>query len=69
MKAIRILISILLSFFSVVAVMKLLTSLNKGNLIYNTIAIVGLFFVVYFTIRTKCYTNFNFKTKKDEENS
>lgn len=64
------LLSVILLFISVLTMMKLLISLNKGDLILNILAIAGIVILVYLIIETRLFTNFNFKTKnKNEKNS
>lgn len=66
----KIMLAILGTFLSIIAFMKLLTSLNEGNLILNTLAIAGIVSLVFLIIKTRLFTKLNFKTKnKNEENS
>jgi hypothetical protein len=63
----KILVSTILTFLSIIATMKLLISLNKGDLVLNTLAIAGVVNIIYLVIKTRVFTNFNFK--KNEKNS
>ena len=57
------LISIVLTFLSVLAFMKLLFLLNKGNTVANVFAIIGIFLLGYIIARTKLFTQLNLKKK------
>lgn len=57
------LISVVLTFLSVLAFMKLLFLLNKGNTIANVFAIIGIFLLGYLIIKTKLFTQIKSKTK------
>jgi len=54
-------------FLSVLAVMKLLIPLNKGNTIGTICAMVGIATIIIIIIKTRLFTNFTFKTKKQDE--
>lgn len=58
MRTIKILIAILLNFLNVIAIMKLLTSLNVGNLFLNILAIIGLVLLLSLLVNTQFYTKF-----------
>lgn len=55
------LISIVLTFLSVLAFMKLLFLLNKGNTVANVFAIIGIFLLGYIIIKTKLFTQIKLK--------
>ena len=55
------LISIVLTFLSVLAFMKLLFLLNKGNTVANVFAIIGIFLLGYLIIKTKLFTQIKLK--------
>jgi hypothetical protein len=55
------LISVVLTFLSVLAFMKLLFLLNKGNTIANIFAIIGIFLLGYLIIKTKLFTQIKSK--------
>lgn len=57
------LISVTLTFLSVLAFMKLLFLLNKGNTIANVFAVIGIFLLGYLIIKTKLFTQIKFKSK------
>lgn len=57
------LISIVFTFLSVLAFMKLLFLLNKGNTIANVFAVIGIFLLGYLIIKTKLFTQIKFKSK------
>lgn len=59
----KILISVVLTFLSVLAFMKLLFLLNKGDTIANIFAIIGIFLLGYVIIKTKLFTQIKSKTK------
>lgn len=56
-------------FLTVLAVMKLLIPLNRGNNVATILAITGLAVIIIILIKTRVFTQFNFKNKKDEEDS
>lgn len=58
MRTIKIIIAIILNFLSVIAVMKLLTSLNAGDVFFNILAIIGIAIVVSLFVNTELYTKF-----------
>lgn len=57
------LISVILTFLSVLAFMKLLFLLNKGNTVANVFAVIGIFLLGYLIIKTKLFTQIKFKSK------
>ena len=57
------LISIAFTFLSVLAFMKLLFLLNKGNTVANVLAVIGIFLLGYLIIKTKLFTQIKFKSK------
>lgn len=63
----KILVSAILTFISIIVMMKLLITLNKGDLILNTLAIAGIVTLVYIITKTRVFTNFNLKTKNKNE--
>jgi hypothetical protein len=60
----RIIVSVLSLFGAVLSVMNLFKALNKGNLFVSAVSITCLIIIVYFTIKTKLFTEF--KSKKEE---
>lgn len=59
----KVLISVVLTFLSVLAFMKLLFLLNKGDTMANIFAIIGIFLLGYVIIKTKLFTQIKSKTK------
>jgi len=53
--------TVLLCFFSLIGIMKLLVTLNKGNLMLNTLAIVGIVFLITIIIKSRMFTKNPFK--------
>lgn len=49
-------------FIATIVFMNLLFLLNEGNSIMNLAGIVGIFLLIYVTVKTKLFTSF--KTKK-----
>ena len=56
MRTIKILIAIILNFLSLIAMMKLLTSLNVGDLFANLLAIIGIIILTSLVVNTDFYT-------------
>jgi threonine/homoserine/homoserine lactone efflux protein len=48
-------------FLSIIAMMNLITLLNKANTLVNVLAILGIVLVLYIAIKTKLFTNFKYK--------
>lgn len=67
----KILVATLGNFLSLLALMKLLITLNKGDLIYNILALSGIVILLSVVVKTRLFTKFNFKTKTktNEKNS
>ncbi len=55
------------NFLSLVAFMKLLITLNKGDLIYNVLALAGIVLLGALLIKTRAFTKFNFKNKNQQK--
>lgn len=56
-----------MTLFTILLTMKLLMLLNIGNIIYNSISLISLFIIWYLYFKTKFYTQFKFKNKKQNE--
>lgn len=61
------LIFVICNFLSLIAVMKLLILLNKGDLIYNILALAGIVILLSLVVKTRLFTTFNFKNKNNNE--
>lgn len=44
-----------------------MTSLNKGNLPINIMALTGVIIMFYLVLKTRLFTKFNFKNKNENE--
>lgn len=59
----NIVVVILGTYFSVLIFMKLLISLNKGDLFLNALAIAGIILLFFLIVKTQMFTNFKFRKK------
>jgi hypothetical protein len=55
----KILIAVLGNFLSLIALMKLLITFNKGDLIYNILALAGIVILLSVLVKTRLFTKFN----------
>jgi hypothetical protein len=67
MKTLRIAGTLVLCFLSLIAIMKLLTLLNKGNVIICCLSITGVVILFSLIIESRLFTKNPFKTKKEEK--
>ncbi len=49
-------------FMSIILIMQFMSLLNKGNIIFNVLGLIGIFLVGFIIAKTKLFTSF--KTKK-----
>lgn len=59
----KFLVFIISLFISVLIIMKCASLLNKGSVIIPIFGIIGIYLIIYINIKTKLFTNFNFKNR------